>query len=36
MLTHTMLMATAAPTGAATQDRQRVSAPRRIGISTSS
>ncbi len=30
------LMAAAAPMGAATQERQRFSAPRRIGISTRS
>ena len=36
VLTKTALMAAAAPMGAATQERQRFSAPRRIGISTRS
>ena len=36
VLTKTALMARAAPTGAATQERHRFSAPRRTGISTRS
>jgi hypothetical protein len=36
VLTNTALIAAAAPMGAATQERHRLSAPRRIGISTKS
>ena len=36
VLMNTALMASAAPMGAATHERQRFSAPRRIGISTRS
>ena len=36
VLTNTALMAAAAPIGAATQERQCLSAPRRMGISTRS